>query len=452
MDRELLVRTYNVGLGDCIYLQVPDGDDELRHILIDCGNKFGTTEDLENAVRHLEGELPAEADGRKRLDLLVVTHPHEDHVRGFDPALFENIHIHRIWLSASMNPDHPQAQGFRAVQGFAERALESLAALALDERQRAHVESLLELTKAAAVEALLVGLPDANGIEPLFVHADTPAQDLQVFEDPDINLQVLGPMEDIDLFYLGKIDTDVNALRALGARLSGLDEESITGVAKPDVAYPTNIGAADFDRLRTQLISNAMQFVLSVGHLVNNTSVVLLLEWEGRRLLFPGDAEVKITRKGQFEEGKTNGSWNVMWAKRHDALNARLDFLKIGHHGSHNATPWTAKTITVKENGESVEKPHPVNEILDALLPETDPQERTGHAIVSTKRTNAYETIPDPALMQTLGKRVLNIERYEEQPVKGVGVANDIDQPWRTDQKGDLFLERRFPPVAHHPT
>ena len=39
MDGQLLVRMYNVGLGDCIYLRVPDAGREV-HVLIDCGNKF----------------------------------------------------------------------------------------------------------------------------------------------------------------------------------------------------------------------------------------------------------------------------------------------------------------------------------------------------------------------------------------------------------------------------
>ena len=43
MADELLVRMYNVGLGDCIYLRVPDAGRDV-HILIDCGNKFGTLE------------------------------------------------------------------------------------------------------------------------------------------------------------------------------------------------------------------------------------------------------------------------------------------------------------------------------------------------------------------------------------------------------------------------
>ena len=83
MDGQLLVRMYNVGLGDCIYLKVPDQNKDV-HILIDCGNKFSELELLGQHIGELKEELPDDGAGKKRLDLLVVTHPHEDHHKGFE--------------------------------------------------------------------------------------------------------------------------------------------------------------------------------------------------------------------------------------------------------------------------------------------------------------------------------------------------------------------------------
>ena len=87
MDSQLLVRIYNVGLGDCIYLRVPDEQKDV-HILIDCGNKFGELELLGKHIADLKKELPDAGQGKKRLDLLVVTHPHEDHHKGFEEDFF----------------------------------------------------------------------------------------------------------------------------------------------------------------------------------------------------------------------------------------------------------------------------------------------------------------------------------------------------------------------------
>jgi mRNA degradation ribonuclease J1/J2 len=92
MDDQLLVRAYNVGLGDCIYLRVPDTNRSL-HILIDCGNKFSDLDLLGQHIAGLKADLPETGTGKKRLDLLVVSHPHEDHHKGFEEEFFGDLEI-----------------------------------------------------------------------------------------------------------------------------------------------------------------------------------------------------------------------------------------------------------------------------------------------------------------------------------------------------------------------
>jgi hypothetical protein len=196
---------------------------------------------------------------------------------------------------------------------------------------------------------------------------------------------------------------------------------------------PQNIGSADFDRLKERLQSNALAFALEEGHLVNNTSVVLLLEWRGRRLLFTGDAEYKTAFEGEYREGRSNGSWNVMWEKQRKHLRQPLDFLKVGHHGSENATPWTAVTLGEGEGASRSRRQHPINDILDALLPlPAEDESPSAMAVVSTERSG-YPTIPSPALMEELGRRVANRKRYQEPRESGHFVAPHIPQPQRTD-------------------
>jgi beta-lactamase superfamily II metal-dependent hydrolase len=67
--------------------------------------------------------------------------------------------------------------------------------------------------------------------------------------------------------------------------------------------------------------SNALAFAELDGTLKNNSSVVLLIEWNQKRLLFVGDAEWN----GDFKESKMNGSWNVMWHERRDLLGKAVD-------------------------------------------------------------------------------------------------------------------------------
>jgi hypothetical protein len=113
-----------------------------------------------------------------------------------------------------------------------------------------------------------------------------------------------------------------------------------------------------------------------------------------------------------------------MWEKRRDDLDKPLDFLKVGHHGSFNATPWAAEG----------DEANPLNAMLDAMLPRpnagTTPRAK---AVISTERTNGYKTIPSPELLERLGARVANTRRYNESKAKGHFVPHDVDQPQRTD-------------------
>ena len=442
MDDQLLVRCYDVGLGDCIYLRIPDAD-ETRHVLIDCGNKFGAPDALRLAIAHLESELPAGEDGRARLDLLVVTHPHEDHLKGIDLETLGGLDIRNIWLSACMDPEHPQREDLENVQSFAEETLLRLRDEGPNLALRRLSSDLLELSKADALEALFRGLPELNDIAPRYVSTATPEDELKLFNDPGVRLRVIAPMFDIDRFYLGRLPQELQALRGASQRLAEADEPADDVPTEAESGVPQNISRGDFERLRERMLENALAFTLKSSHLINNLSVVLLLEWHGRRLLFTGDAEAQLTRKGKFEEGKRNGSWNVMWANQHLHLKDPIDFLKVGHHGSSNATPWTEQTV----RGENGRETHPINEILEAILPlPAEGETPSARAVVSTCRTNSFETIPDPALMAELGRRVSNVDTYAETPVKGVAVAADVPQPWRTDQKAGPFVELTFEP------
>lgn len=68
LNGKLAVSIIDVGQGDCSLIQTPDK----RNILIDAG----THESSENIIRYLTNR------GVNRIDLLVITHPHNDHIGG----------------------------------------------------------------------------------------------------------------------------------------------------------------------------------------------------------------------------------------------------------------------------------------------------------------------------------------------------------------------------------
>jgi competence protein ComEC len=86
----LKIHFLDVGQGDCALIQTPDG----RSVLVDAGDEAHSGE----VVRYLA------ASGVNQIDLLVITHPHIDHVGGL-PAVLEQFGVSRVldagWPHAS---------------------------------------------------------------------------------------------------------------------------------------------------------------------------------------------------------------------------------------------------------------------------------------------------------------------------------------------------------------
>jgi hypothetical protein len=80
------------------------------------------------------------------------------------------------------------------------------------------------------------------------------------------------------------------------------------------------------EHANSALKNNAFDMVSILDSFLNNTSVILLFEVNGKTLLFPGDAQLE------------NWSWALQQKGIKDLLKD-VDLYKVGHHGSRNATP-----------------------------------------------------------------------------------------------------------------
>ena len=89
-EDELKIHFINVGQGDCIYIQFPDGTD----MIIDCGNK-STGYDYADTQKYLNDVNP---DGK--INHLMLTHCDEDHVDNLDEIIYdfeiENIYMPNV--------------------------------------------------------------------------------------------------------------------------------------------------------------------------------------------------------------------------------------------------------------------------------------------------------------------------------------------------------------------
>lgn len=418
MVDKLLVRTYNVGLGDCIYVCIPDVD-RGYHILVDCGSWSGIKL-LENAMELLRNELPAAPppdDDKKKLDLLIVTHRHYDHLAGFKENIFKDIKINHVWLSAAMNPNHNQAKAMNEFHAEVHAGLTQLNLLIdqgfpMSDALKQEIENGL-VPNDEEMNLIENGL----GTEPAYVHAGQTFSSGEIGLPADTEITILAPENNVDFYYLGDLDAATAAEAADKATHSAKDPllpvltpagmmsmnrlgSELGGYSPGDgsESMPGNISAQDFQNLKSRLLNNVLAFTFIDNSIANNTSVVFLLNWKGKRLLFVGDAEWHST----FKAGRHNGSWNIMWHKYRDILDKPVDFLKIGHHGSKNATPWRPGKPS-----------HEVSTILEAILPlPPENGELLGMALSSTERRR-YKSIPDPKLVRELGRRVKDSVVYK---------------------------------------
>ena len=108
---QVTVRLYRQGFGDCFLLTFRRGPD-VRHMLIDCGVLKGDSAG-EDRIKDVVANIKETVRGR--LDLLVVTHEHWDHVSGFLQAqeIFDGIEVGKVWLAWTEDPKDPLATDIR---------------------------------------------------------------------------------------------------------------------------------------------------------------------------------------------------------------------------------------------------------------------------------------------------------------------------------------------------
>jgi len=117
------VRMYRQGLGDCLFVTLPRGEAEPFRIMIDCGLVLGAP-DATNKMKLVMADIVRSLD-QKPLDLLVVTHPHWDHVSGFiqAPDDFAKIKADSVWLAWTEDGSDPLARKLSSIHAGAETQL-----------------------------------------------------------------------------------------------------------------------------------------------------------------------------------------------------------------------------------------------------------------------------------------------------------------------------------------
>lgn len=361
MSEELTVYAYNVLFGDGILVEVPDGGRK-RFILIDVGNVLSGPGGENKALLDAVDDIMARTGNR--IDLYIMTHEHLDHVQGLLYAKNQGrkLKIDTVWMTASAEPDyyqkHPQAREKRqALFGAVDAFRAVLAASGLPTCLMAAMEINHSSKTADCVEHIR-----KTGSQVYYLHRESTLEGRHPFTEAQV--RVLAPEEDTSLYY----DSPVRA------HLDLPSGEVAAASARPLPLRGVDGGA--FYELIDGMDQGLAESLFAIDRAANNTSLVVELSWRGRRLLFAGDAERE--------------SWRMMAA---EADLRPVELLKVGHHGSHNATPSP--------------------DILDHVLPAA--RRREAAAVLSTC-PDVYEGVPHPGVLSALEARTSRVYRTTDAP------------------------------------
>jgi beta-lactamase superfamily II metal-dependent hydrolase len=343
MSGRVTVRMHNVGFGDAFLVTV-DRAGRRWTMLVDCGaHTQGRPRPMREMVSDIVGALPVEVgSGRPRVDVVVATHHHADHIAGFAQDVWEQVEVGEVWLPFVEDDTDPDALRLREAQIDVARRLQALV--------QARVTVAKEPARVAMADALVANsLGNADAMDRLLGRngrrfATTPEIRWLPTLDPagntidpgldGVRVHVLGPSRDPRqllrmrppanagwLVLDGAAWPESSAAEPLFNEAFTMDSATVRSMHRDLADARKSLALRSLDNDAGLLAAASI-----LERAVNNTSLFFVLDVAGTRLVFPGDTQ--------------QGGWDhVLDDARGRALVADAAFLKISHHGSHNGTP-----------------------------------------------------------------------------------------------------------------
>jgi len=388
---------YCHGLGDCLLVEIPRSGRQPFWMLIDCGihtSAQGGTATIRSVVEDIYKIT-------KRLDVIVGTHEHWDHISGFLQAedLFKKFEVGEVWFAWTENPADPDGRQLDKYKTDAADALamaSSQFGAAADADTVNNMKALLGFVFGAKGERSRDARERLRGLSGKVQHLDPGTMAPLPGDVESVRIYVLAPPRDKKL--LGITDSDVDTYRfgigtsplaaalrnGLALREGWLDvnedplapfdrgvgqplSEALSGklpVARPDIAflsahYAGPAQVAEFTmgqgeehgeppsedqtwrRIDNDWLGVASDLALQLDSRTNNSSLVLAIEIvaTGKVLIFAADAQVGNWRSWKDVSFPVPpGSPTGTEPVTGADLLKRTVFYKVGHHGSRNAT------------------------------------------------------------------------------------------------------------------
>jgi hypothetical protein len=369
------IRMYRPGLGDCFLLTFTSGR-KTSHILLDCGIFNGTPGEkarISAIAENIVGET------QHKVNAVVATHEHWDHVAGFVRAKHvfgdeKQFTFDEAWVAWTEDPTQKIASENK------KQFMAMTEALALACQRLENADTLLErecgrsIAQVMGFEGDLVlgaqfSVLSNEGMKFVSDRAGFYLKPGEVIERdwlPGVRVYVLGPPMDLEAmrnmkgekdesFESGKNGAEMAWTLALAAQadsnlrrqlrpfdefLAWSEADRTFADTAPDHASMRDVlkayDAEGWRRIDNDWLMSAGHLALQVDNAVNNTSLVLAFELveSNKVLLFTGDAQVGNWKSWQNLTFKLSDGTEV---QAQDLL-ARTIFYKVGHHGSGNAT------------------------------------------------------------------------------------------------------------------
>jgi beta-lactamase superfamily II metal-dependent hydrolase len=367
------VRMYRLDeLGDCFLISFMEAA-QTRHMLIDCGsfrNSGKSIARLNAIVADIQREL-----GGAKLDVVVGTHQHNDHLSGFVhcEAAFKQMGVEQVWLSWLDDPADALARGIGKQHNHLTATLHAAREQLTASKATASAGFKVLDDVLGFYGAQAAGMPPALPAEAVRILKKLGTNKPQYLRPGDVlsmpgllqqsvRIYVLGPPRDKAMLHrtlpregesydhaltthslaAGKF---LDALKGHGGDPSSEEKQypfstkyKCMAGSKPSAALHAAQQAYQkrgqgWRKIDDDWLQQAESLALFLDSYTNNSSLVLAIELveSEKVLLFAADAQT--------------GNWlswdSVQWERAGtsvDDLLARTVLYKVGHHGSHNAT------------------------------------------------------------------------------------------------------------------
>ncbi|MDQ3798511.1 MAG: hypothetical protein M3384_03590 [Acidobacteriota bacterium] len=369
---KLTLCSYQMGFGDCYLLTFHYGA-EARHVLIDFGSTAKPKDAPSDLMLRVANDIKKRCGGK--LHILVATHRHKDHISGFatnkagtaSGDIIRSCNPDLVMQPWTEDPDAPVDAAFATTTS----AGKSIAFSKTLSNMQAVAEAIRNEARLLGKSRELAGLADQLGFlgednisnrsaidnliemgkngQAMYVSADLDNPlDLDDLL-PGVTVRVLGPpnlqqskkitkMRDEDAAEFWQFSADAG--KAIDN--NGEAKPLFQYIARRDVAQLIPPHTRWFIRRMDAIRGTQMlEIVRILDSVMNNTSIILHFEVGGKKLLFPGDAQIE------------NWSYALDKAQRSPEFRKLLedvDVFKVGHHGSRNANPKSLWEMFKKKN------------------------------------------------------------------------------------------------------